>query len=108
MDKNYLANFIQSIFDCLEETEKVGKVLVVSGDGRYFNKEAIQQIIRIAAANGLRKIVIGENGLVSTPAVSAIIRHLNALKSTTFSYPIFENSKTRRRVCGWHYFNCKP
>ncbi len=81
MQEHYLANFVQSIFDCVEAAEKVGKVLVVSGDGRYFNEEAIQQILRIAAANGVRKVVLGENGLLSTPAVSAIIRHINEVKA---------------------------
>ena len=71
---------MQSIFDCLEDTERIGKVLVVSGDGRYYNNEAIQIIIRLAAANGVRKVVLGENGLLSTPAVSAVIRELNAKK----------------------------
>lgn len=69
---------MQSIFDCLEPAEKNGKVLVVSGDGRYYNLEAVQIILRLAAANGIRKVVLGENALLSTPAVSAIIRHLNA------------------------------
>ncbi len=82
MQPHYLANFVQSIFDYFEESKKVGKVLVISGDGRYYNKEAIQLAIRIAAANGIRKVVVGEHGLLSTPAVSAIIRDLNARKST--------------------------
>lgn len=81
MQENYLANFAQSIFDCLEPAEKVNRVLVLSGDGRYYNDEAIQIIIRIAAANGVGKVVVGENGLLSTPAVSAAIRQLNAAKS---------------------------
>lgn len=81
MQENYVANFVQSIFDCLETADKVNKILVLSGDGRYYNTEAIQIIIRIAAANGVGKVVIGENGLLSTPAVSAIIRELNVKKS---------------------------
>lgn len=79
--EHYVANFVQSIFDCLDPAEKTSKILVLSGDGRYYNNEAIQIIVRIAAANGVGKVVIGENGLLSTPAVSAIIRDINARQS---------------------------
>ncbi|MGA7198645.1 alpha-D-glucose phosphate-specific phosphoglucomutase [Roseiarcus sp.] len=72
----YLENFIQSIFDSLEGF--AGKALVVGGDGRYFNREAIQIVAKIAAANGFGRIVIGKGGIMSTPAVSALIRHLGA------------------------------
>lgn len=82
--KHYLANFVQSIFDCLDPSDKINKVLVVSGDGRYYNQQAIQIIIRIAAANGYGKVVIGQRGLLSTPAVSALIRDINANKSKSF------------------------
>lgn len=51
-----------------------GSEIVVGGDGRYFNDVAIQVIIKIAAANGVKKIIVGQNGIISTPAVSAIIR----------------------------------
>jgi phosphoglucomutase len=72
----YLENFIQSIFDSLEGF--AGKTLVVGGDGRYFNREAIQFAAKMAAANGFGRIVIGEGGILSTPAASALIRHLGA------------------------------
>ena len=72
----YLENFIQSIFDSLEGF--AGKTLVVGGDGRYFNREAIQIVAKIAAANGFGRIVIGKGGILSTPAVSALIRHIGA------------------------------
>lgn len=65
----------------MDPAEKTSKILVLSGDGRYYNNEAIQIIVRIAAANGVGKVVIGENGLLSTPAVSAIIRDINARQS---------------------------
>lgn len=52
----------------------LGKTLVVGGDGRYWNDVAIQVIIKMAAANGVKKLLIGQNGILSTPAVSAIIR----------------------------------
>ena len=72
----YLENFVQSIFDSLEDFQ--GKTLVVGGDGRFFNREAIQIVAKIAAANGFGRIVIGRGGIFSTPAVSAMIRHLAA------------------------------
>jgi len=72
----YLENFIQSTFDSLEGFQ--GKTLVLGGDGRYFNREAIQVVIRIAAANGFGRIVVGRGGILSTPAVSALIRALKA------------------------------
>ncbi len=72
----YLENFVQSIFDSLEDFS--GKTLVLGGDGRYFNRVAIQIIIKIAAANGFGELIIGEGGLLSTPAASNIIRKYNA------------------------------
>jgi len=69
---HYLENFIQSIFDCLEPQQKTS--LVIGGDGRYFNPEAIQTIIRVAVANNYKQIYVGQQGLLSTPAVSVIIR----------------------------------
>ena len=69
---NYLENFVQSIFNSLDDFS--GKALVLGGDGRYFNREAIQIIIKIAAANGFGKLIIGQGGLLSTPAASHIIR----------------------------------
>ncbi len=70
---HYLENFIQSIFDSMDGGVK-GKALVVGGDGRFYNRRAIQVIIKMAAANGARLLKIGQNGLLSTPAVSHIIR----------------------------------
>ncbi len=69
---NYLENFVQSIFDSLDNYS--GTSLVLGGDGRYFNRQAIQTIIKIAAANGFGELIIGQGGLLSTPAVSHIIR----------------------------------
>jgi len=73
---NYVENYIQSIFDSLDGFS--GKILVIGGDGRYFNREAIQKAIRIALANGFGRIVVGRGGLLSTPAASALIRGLSA------------------------------
>lgn len=72
----YLENFVQSIFNSLEDFQ--GKVLVLGGDGRYFNRNAIQIIIKMAAANGFGELIIGRGGLLSTPAASNIIRKYNA------------------------------
>jgi phosphoglucomutase len=75
-EPGYLENYIQSIFDSLEGFE--GKTFVLGGDGRFFNREAIQVVVKIAAANGFGRIVIGKGGILSTPAVSALIRSLHA------------------------------
>ena len=73
---HYLECFVQAIFDTLKLPE--GSRLVIGGDGRYHNAEAIQTIIRIAAANGIREVVVGQNGLLSTPAASLVIRRYSA------------------------------
>ena len=70
----YLENFVQSIFDSLPDGQLNGATLVVSGDGRYYNAAAIQTICRMAAANGVARVWIGVDGLLSTPAASAVIR----------------------------------
>ena len=70
---HYLENFVQSIFDTL--TIEAGATLTVGGDGRYYNKKAIQIIIKIAAANGFAKVIVGQDGILSTPAASHVIRH---------------------------------
>ncbi|KAL6505825.1 Phosphoglucomutase-1 [Orobanche hederae] len=74
MQPHYLQNFVQSTFNALGADKVRGATLVVSGDGRYYSKDAIQVIIKMAAANGVRRIWVGQNGLLSTPAVSAVIR----------------------------------
>lgn len=74
MQGYYLHNFVQSIFDALPSEELKGCTLVVGGDGRYWTREAIQIITKIAFANGVGRIWVGQGGLLSTPAVSSIIR----------------------------------
>ena len=69
---NYLENFVQSIFNSVEGLP--GKTLVVGGDGRYYNREAVQIILRMAAAHGIARVLVGVDGLLSTPAASCIIR----------------------------------
>ena len=71
-EPHYAENFIQSIFDSLEGFE--GKTLVIGGDGRFYNKDVIQTAIRMAAANGFGRVMVGQNGLLSTPAASHLIR----------------------------------
>ena len=74
--KHYLENFVQSVFDSLDECS--GARLIVGGDGRYFNRDAIQVIVRMAVANGFGELVIGSGGILSTPAASCIIRKYQA------------------------------
>ncbi|CAA7038768.1 unnamed protein product [Microthlaspi erraticum] len=76
--ENYLANWIQALFNSLPEEDYKKATLVLGGDGRYFNKEAAQIIIKIAAGNGVGKILVGKEGILSTPAVSAVIRKRKA------------------------------
>ena len=80
---NYAENFIQSIFDSLEGFE--GKTLVIGGDGRYFNREVIQIAIRMAAANGFGSVIVGQGGILSTPAASHIIRKYKAFGGIVLS-----------------------
>ena len=79
----YLENFVQSIFNSLDDFQ--GKILVLGGDGRYFNRQAIQTIIKMAAANGFGELIIGQGGLLSTPAASNIIRKYQAFGGIVLS-----------------------
>lgn len=72
MQPGYLENFVQSGFNALEGVD--GKTLVLGGDGRFYNEQAIQIIMKMAAANGAARVVVGQRGILSTPAASAIIR----------------------------------
>ena len=72
---HYLANFVQSVFDAVCPPEGFGShTLVVGGDGRYYNREAIQTVLRMAAANGFARVLVGQDGILSTPAASCVIR----------------------------------
>ena len=70
--ENYIENFVQSIFNVIDNLSQ--KTFLIGGDGRYYNDKAIQKIIKIAAANGVKKLFIAQNGYISTPAGSVVIR----------------------------------
>lgn len=78
VQENYTENFIQCILD-VNKTSLIGSTLVVGGDGRYLVKEVVDKIIKISAANGVSKLIVGQNGILSTPAVSYIIRKYKTL-----------------------------
>jgi len=69
---HYLENFVQSIFNCTNVPK--GATLTLGGDGRYYNREAIQIILKMAAANGFGRVLVGQGGILSTPAASCVIR----------------------------------
>lgn len=73
---NYLQNFVQSIFNVA--TGLQGGLLILGGDGRYYNRQAIQVILKMAAAHGVARVMVGQKGLLSTPAVSCLIRKYQA------------------------------
>ena len=86
MQPNYFENFIQTVFNTIGGVE--GKTYVVGGDGRYYNDVAIQKFIKMAAANGVAKLIIGQNGFMSTPAGSNVL-----LKNKTNGAFIFSASR---------------
>ena len=69
--ENYVENFVQSIFNAIGGVD--GKTFVLGGDGRYYNKIAIQKIMKMAAANGMKKLIVGQNGYISTPTSSRVL-----------------------------------
>jgi phosphoglucomutase len=73
---NYLENFVQSVFDSLDGF--AGQTLVIGGDGRFHNDVAIQAIVRMAAGNGFGRVMVGQHGILSTPATSCVIRKYHA------------------------------
>ena len=87
MQPNYLANVVQSVFKVIHETTEdfSQQTLVIGGDGRFYNREAIQIIIKMAVANGWGRLLVARGGLMSTPAVSAVIRRRRALGGLVLS-----------------------
>jgi phosphoglucomutase len=79
----YLENFVQAIFNTLGDC--AGKTLVLGGDGRYFNRQAIQVILRMAAAHGFGKVLVGRGGILSTPALSCVVRKHGAFGGIVLS-----------------------
>ncbi|CAD5111826.1 DgyrCDS1096 [Dimorphilus gyrociliatus] len=78
MQEHYVENFTQCTLEAALGAKRRGSSLVVSGDGRFFGKEAIKKIIQVCAANGVQQLYIGQNGILSTPAVSRAIRYFKA------------------------------
>lgn len=72
--QNYLHNFVQSIFDAHDSKLYVNKSIVLGGDGRYYNEQAINIILNIAAGNKISKVILAENGIMSTPNISLLVR----------------------------------
>lgn len=80
---HYAENFIQSVFDVIED--RVGATLVIGGDGRFLNREVIDKAIRMAAANGIARVIVGQGGILSTPAASNLIRQSGAIGGLVLS-----------------------
>ncbi|MDP4024025.1 alpha-D-glucose phosphate-specific phosphoglucomutase [Methylobacterium sp. NEAU 140] len=80
---HYVENFVQAIFDTLPE--KAGATLVVGGDGRFLNREVVQTTLRLAAGNGFGRVLVGQGGLLSTPAASCVIRKHGAVGGIVLS-----------------------
>jgi phosphoglucomutase len=83
MQPHYLENFVQALLDVLNASSSdghalCGKTLVLGGDGRFYNRSAVQIILKLAAANGVARVLVGQGGILSTPAVSAVIRRRQA------------------------------
>src|SRR5258706_13115451 len=88
MQPNYLENFVQSVFDAIRPdsaTDFGVNTLVVGGDGRYYNRPAIQTIVRIAAGNGFGRVLVAREGILSTPAMSAVFPPEKGLVGQLFS-----------------------
>lgn len=93
MQPRYLENFVQALFDVLNGvapdgqvgTALQGQTLVLGGDGRFFNRVAVQTILKLAAANGVSRVLLGQGGILSTPAVSAVIRRRQAFGGIVLS-----------------------
>jgi phosphoglucomutase len=74
---HYVENFVQAIIDCIPD--RAGTTLVLGGDGRFLNRQVVQTTLKIAAANGFARVLVGRGGLLSTPAASCVIRKHGAI-----------------------------
>ncbi|GBG24002.1 Phosphoglucomutase [Hondaea fermentalgiana] len=102
MQENFVENFVQSTFDALDgDADTTGELLVLGGDGRYFNKDMTQTIIRMAYANGVAKVLVGQHGLISTPAVSHLVRSKGA--AGAFILTASHNPAGPNEDCGIKY-----
>lgn len=82
-EPHYIENFFQSVLNELPSC--AGKTLVVGGDGRFYTKEAVQRVLRVAAGNGFGRVLVGQDGILSTPAVSHLIRKYGAFGGVILS-----------------------
>lgn len=90
MQPHYLENFVQALLDVLNASDMTGhalrgQTLVLGGDGRFYNRAAVQIILKLAAANGVARVLLGQGGILSTPAVSAVIRRRQAFGGIVLS-----------------------
>ena len=86
MQPHYVENFVQAVFNTMRGPSGfAGDTLVVGGDGRYYNRTATQTIIRMAAANGFGRVLVGRGAILSTPAASAVIRRRGAMGGLVLS-----------------------
>ncbi|MCI0412135.1 alpha-D-glucose phosphate-specific phosphoglucomutase [bacterium] len=86
MQEHYLENFVQAVFNAVKaDADPPAQTLVVGGDGRYYNRSAVQIILRMASANGWGRVLVGRSGILSTPAMSAVIRRRKALGGLVLS-----------------------
>ncbi|CAL8343835.1 unnamed protein product [Merluccius merluccius] len=77
--RHYLHNFLQSVFSCIDLRDRQGCTVVVGGDGRFFNRTAMEVVVQMAAANGVGRLIVGCHGIMSTPAVSCAVRKYKAM-----------------------------
>lgn len=113
MGENYLENFVQSAFEAIIESGTVISegTLLIGGDGRYFNPEAIQTIIKMGVANGVKRFWVGQDGLMSTPAVSATIRERGPVWQKAFGAFILtasHNPGGPEEDFGYDLWLCRP
>lgn len=97
---HYIENFVQSIFSAIWTSDDLStpNLLVVGGDGRYYNDIACKKILKIACAHNIDRVVIGQGGLLSTPALSAMVRDFNTKSQNCLGgnknlFPLFKHKK---------------